>query len=278
MLFQKLLNRVVRFRLYNTTDVFFIGYPKVGNTWIRFLVGRYFQLECSSEKLFLFDGMDRFWRCEKACIGPAIHFTHAPLEWDKQTANDLDLDLVVKPFRNKKVVLLVRHPLDTLVSFWFDLKHKGAKSYLGDLRTLLENETLGLQKHTRFSNIWAGVRHEVKDIMLLRYEDLLSDTKNGFVSVMRFLGVEPEQLVANDAIDYCSFNNMQELERQKKDFYYKSGLRVLPTGNSGDRNSFHVRRGKVEGFKDLLSVKECEDYENVISKTLDEWYGYPFKT
>src|SRR6185437_12016912 len=94
-----------------------VGYPKVGNTWLRVTLGRYMQKLAGLPELPLFELGDSH-RLSKA-VGPAGagYFTHAPLEWTTQTASELNCENVVRPFREQKVILLVRHPLDALVSF-----------------------------------------------------------------------------------------------------------------------------------------------------------------
>ena len=94
---------------HRTTELYFIGYPKAGSTWVRYMLGRYVQLLCRLPDIPLFDATDRWGRCESFCAGPAMQFTHRPLLWHAQRASDLDYRRVVRPFEDKRVVLQCRH-------------------------------------------------------------------------------------------------------------------------------------------------------------------------
>ena len=131
---------------HRTTELYFVGYPKTGNTWLRYMLGRYIQLLCSLPDLPLFDATDRMGRCESFCVGSAMQFTHRPLLWHEQRAIDLNYQNVIQPFHGKRVVLLIRHPLDTLVSHWMQRKHRGNENYTGDLMKFLEDPVWGIRE------------------------------------------------------------------------------------------------------------------------------------
>ena len=139
-----LLTRVLRkVNHHRTTELYFVGYPKTGNTWMVYMLGRYVQLLCDLPELPLFDMVDQLGRCQQLCVGPRMRFTHRPLLWHHQRASDLNYGNVIKPFDDKRVVLLVRHPLDTLVSLWMSRQH--VWNYTGDLVEFLEDPVWGTE-------------------------------------------------------------------------------------------------------------------------------------
>src|SRR3546814_18013273 len=79
-------------------------------------------------------------------LGAAGVFTHAPLTWATQRADDLDYDSVIAPFAGRRVVFLTRHPLDTLVSGFMQAKFKVAASYPGELKEFIADPIYGLDK------------------------------------------------------------------------------------------------------------------------------------
>ena len=131
---------------HRTTQLYFIGYPKTGNTWLRYMLGRYVQLLCGLPDLPLFDATDHMGRCKSFCVGSAMQFTHRPLLWHEQRANDLNYQNVIQPFHGKRVALLIRHPLDTLVSHWMQRKHRGKENYAGSLPEFLEDPVWGTRE------------------------------------------------------------------------------------------------------------------------------------
>lgn len=92
-----------------------VGYPKVGNTWLRITLGRYLQTVYGLTEMPLMDSAE-FPDLASAGCKTIGEFTHSPLEWTSQCESDLTYESVVLPFHGQRVVLLVRHPLDVLVS------------------------------------------------------------------------------------------------------------------------------------------------------------------
>jgi hypothetical protein len=168
----------------------------------------------------------------------------------------------------------VRYPLDALVSSYFQAVLQ-TNEFSGELSQFLEHKVWGLEKWIRFYNLWAHHRQNVKDVLLLRYEDLRSDTEISFKHLLKFLVIDIKEQQTNEAIYYASFENMKTLEK-KGDIprYRSSGLKVFATGDINNPESYHVRKGKVGGYKDYLSLSEIEKYEARIAQELDPWYGY----
>ena len=271
----RIYNRLRQFNHHRTTEVFFVGYPKTGNTWARFLIGRYCQLLCEMPELPLFDSCDSLGRCERACVGPSMHFTHRPLVWSHQTAADLTFTSVIRPFLQKKIVLITRYPLDALVSSWFQFRYRGEANYHGDLLTFLEDPVLGLEKLITFHNVWARWKDATKGILLLRYEDMSLDTGGQLQRLLDFLDIDVNLFIVNEAVEYASFNNMKKIEMSGKGPRYKSsGLNVFATGDAEDPNAHHLRRGIVGGYKDHLNSDLWKEYEAQIASKMHSFYGY----
>src|SRR5262249_44540364 len=154
--------------------------PKVGNTWLRVTLGRYVQKLAGLPDLPLFEPGDSQRLSKAVGSAGAGYFTHAPLEWTTQTASELSYENVVRPFREQKVILLVRHPLDAVVSHYMHKSYKieGGRRFTGSLDDFVEDQILGLDKLLRFYEIWRGGRGEVRACLLWRYEDARRDSLN----------------------------------------------------------------------------------------------------
>src|SRR6185437_3302520 len=150
-----------------------IGYPKVGNTWLRLMLGRYVQQLGKMSDLPLFEPSDAAVLSD--AIGPqaAGYFTHAPLEWTKQTEADLTENNVAGPFRGMKALLLIRHPLDALVSHYAQNQKKVGADYrfTGSLEEFIDDPIFGIQKFFRFYELWREHRRNAKGVAVWRYED-----------------------------------------------------------------------------------------------------------
>lgn len=271
----KAASRLRQWRMCRTGDVLFIGYPKCGNTWTRFLLGSYFQELCPGSPLLLFDGADRWGRCSRACVGPAMHFTHAPLRWDGQTAAHLDESNVLRPYQSNRVVLLMRHPLDALVSNWYHATRRGDADYDGSLSEFLQDPVWGLDKFVRFANLWAQeARRRGDDILLLRYRDLRADTQGWLRRLLEFIEVTPDDPKIEAAVAAASFDRMRELELAGGLRYPSTGLPVFSSADLRDENSRHVRRGAVDGHRDEIEPALLDELLDRIDAELDPWYHF----
>ena len=277
---RKIHGGLIRLNGPRTTGVYFISYPKTGNAWSRFLLGKYLQIKCHLTIMPLFESHDFLGRCERYCLGPGIQFTHSPLVWTGQGAEDLHFHNVVKPFSAKKVVLLIRNPLDTMVSHWFDEKYRQKDRYhIGNLTDFMENPDFSLNKYCRFYKLWYESFHKVRGFHLLRYEALKEDTSGQFQDLLRFLEIEIDQAVLETAVTESSFEKMQGLEKSGQGPKYRgSDLDLFGTGDGQNIDSYHVRRGKVGGYVDYLTHREIEHYLSQIAQTDIAWFSRYLKT
>jgi hypothetical protein len=259
-----------------TVDVWFIGYPKTGNTWLRFLLGCYVQERQGLPSPPLFDEFDRLGRARRRRDVPRMSFTHEPLAWSSQTAADLTEDNVLEPFSGKRVVLLVRHPLDALVSHWHQFRTRAQTRYEGDLVTFLDSPVHGLDKLLRFYSLWEPAVRRGERVLVVRYEDMRADADAQAERVLSFLGVDPidSDALAN-AVERSSFSSMQAMERSgHQPRYASSGLGIFATGDRSDPNAFHVRRGAIGGYREELSAEATAAYELRVAAAMSNAYGY----
>ncbi len=260
---------------HRTTELYFVGFPKTGNTWMRYMLGRYVQLLCGLPRMPLFDGADGLGRCERFCSGPAMHFTHRPLLWQSQKASDLDYNNVIRPFAEKRVVLLVRHPLDALVSLWMQQIHRVKDGYTDALTDMIENPVLGIEKFFRFYELWSEYSGHVKEFMLVRYEDMRVEPLSAFADVLEFLAIPLHEELLQQAVAESDFENMKKVEMSGKGPSYKSsGLNIFASGDNGNADSLHVRRGQVGGYVDYLTPEEIGILQCRIDGRLPTTFGY----
>jgi sulfotransferase family protein len=273
---RSVLTRVLRkLNHHRTTELYFVGHPKTGNTWLRYMLGRYVQLTCGLRDLPLFDATDLMGRCEGFCVGPAMQFTHRPLLWHDQRAADLDFENVIRPFQHKRVVLLIRHPLDTLVSHWMQRKHQIREDYAGSLSEFLEDPVWGIEKFFRFYSLWFQHRERVRNLLLMRYEDIRTDPHSAFGRLLEYLDIPRQDDRVQQAVGDSDFENMKKIELAGAGPKYRSsGFNIFGTSDMNNPESFHVRRGKVGGFHDYLEEKDVNRLIDRINRQLPDFFGY----
>lgn len=204
-----------------------------------------------------------------------MRFTHRPLSWETQTKADLCFDNVIQPFRHKAVVFIVRHPLDALVSAWFQERHQVSGGFAGSLPEYIAHPVFGLDKLLHFYGLWHQHQGTVRRFHLIRYEDLRQMPDRTFSHLLEFLGMEVDTAVLTAAIDKSSFESMRAIERSGNvPTIASSGLKVFATGDVNNLDSYHVRRGKVGGYRDYLSGDLVRDLELRIDQAVGVWLGY----
>jgi hypothetical protein len=252
-----------------------VGYPKVGNTWLRVTLGRYVQRLHNLPDLPLFELGDAARLADIVGQAGAGYFTHAPLEWTAQTAVDLTYENVVHPFRGKKVILLVRHPLDALVSFYKQNVHRvKPKPFSGDLVEFIESPVFGLNKLIAFYDLWKDVL-DVGNVLLWRYEDARANTEVSLREVLTFLQLPVLERLISEAATYGSFDNMKAMEKSHTPLRYRSsGFQIFASGDLSSPDGFHVRKGQVGGFRNELLPEQADKFELVIRNRMAPKFGY----
>lgn len=262
------------FRKLGLADVVVVSFGKSGRTWLRVMLSRFFQLRYGL-KSSAFIGFDNLNRKHEGI--PRVFFTHDNYLRDFTGHTDSKAD-----FRDKKVVLMVRDPADVAVSQFHQWKFRmrpGKKSlnkYPGHgaevpIYDFVMDEDAGLAKVIDFTNAWARELPSMKDILIVRYEDLRGDTAGELSRVLRFMGTEPTDAELADCVAFASVENMRALETKK--VFWLSGSRMLAKDKSNP-DSFKVRRAKVGGWRDYFQPEQVAAIEGTVESRLLPGFGY----
>ena len=203
------------FRDLQAADAVIVSYGKAGRTWLRVLISRVYQVRhgLSERNLIGFDNLH--WRVRAI---PRLLFTHDNYLKD-YTGNSDDK----RDYYAQKLVLLVRHPADTAVSQFFQWKfrmrqHKMAMNRYPrpdeslDVGGFLMNAEAGLPRIVDFMNLWAAEFPKLRSGLLLRYEDLRSDTTGRLGQLFDFLGTPASDEELQEAVRFASVENMRQME------------------------------------------------------------------
>ena len=136
------------------------------------------------------------------------------------------------------------------------------------------DQNAGLPNIVDFFNLWADEAGKIEQLLVVRYEDMRSDTARVLGQILEFIGTpaSPEQL--QDVVHFSSMENMKKMEQKGSSLL--AGSRMVP----GDRNnpdSYKVRRGKVGGFSDYFDEQQVNNIEQLLQQTLQPVYGYTRK-
>lgn len=226
---------------------FLVSFPKSGRTWLRFLIGNYYI------DLYRLTGLDPvlpdlFHLSDERV--PSIHITHDEnkhrLPPDKIYFDDAF-------YSSKKVIFLVRHPFDVIVSLYFH-HSKRTEEYSGTISEFIRRDQGGFLSLLKFYEVWIDGINRCKSHLLLRYEDLLEDTEKQLEQVIRFIDspdVEPE--IIRKSVKKSSFDEMRKIEESGA-----SRSSILRPGKAANESSYKVRSGKVGEYLKFLSKEDID--------------------
>jgi len=186
---------------FKTTDnpFLFVGYPKVGNTWIQVMIS------------YL---MDPYAMINGTMQIPEnTMFSHCMPLFHKESYSNM-LIIIPGKLPEKHVILLVRHPGDILVSLYMHIIYRQSPYiYNGTIDNMVYDDTYGINKILKYYNWWQKHRKIPALIYLIRYEDLLADTFKTLKAIIKAIKLPTSRQNVYDAVKFGSFGNMQLMEK-----------------------------------------------------------------
>jgi len=260
------------------SDCAIVRHPKTGGTWLRVLITRLYAARYGlpSQRVVRTD--------ELHSLDPRVPVflsSSGYLSWERGWGDIVTSDPVL---REKKLLLLARHPGDIVVSWYIQFtKRESAfkrEMMLADMRDPIERDTIdrwefiqhpeiGLPAVIDYYNYW---HHKVEDLpnaMVVRYEDLRNDTAAELDRIGRFLGADFTSEHVADAVEFASFEKLRE--KEQSGYFDNRSLRLR---NAGDPEALKVRRGKVSGYREDLTPEQSSWVDELIESRLSSSYGY----
>lgn len=266
----------LRWYRHARTDVYLISYPKCGRTWLRLLIGRslsnHFDLPEDERILFVKDSH----RIHPGVPRIAVFHDDRPMLKAPQ-----ELETEKSWYKDKQVVFMVRDPRDVIVSSYFEMKKRGRifgdnpyesrqAIFEGDLADFITREEGGFATIIRYFNIWAENRSFPRSFLLVRYEDLQTDTSTELRRVLDFLGLnQVSQEDIQEAIHFASFDHMRKMEAEGK---FSTG--ILNPADQADSQSYKTRSGKIGGYREYLTPEQISTLNEIMGSQLSPFFGY----
>jgi len=260
------------FRKLALADCVIVSFGKSGRTWLRVMLSRFYQVKHGLAQRHLI-GFDNLHGKNRAI--PKVFFTHDNYLKDFTGHADDKSD-----YYDKKVVLLVRDPADVAVSQYFQWKYRmrPVKKLINDypdadisLYDFVMRPNAGLPKVIEFMNGWARELPRLKQLLVVRYEDMRADPHEALRRIVEFIGTPGSAEEIAEAVSFASIENMRALE-QKRVFWLSGGRMVAKDRNNP--NTFKVRRAKVGGYREDFTEEQTRRIEEMIAHDLDPVFGY----
>lgn len=255
-------------------DVVIVSYPKSGRTWLRVLLSRYFQLRYRIDESSVL-GFDNFHLMDDRI--PKILFTHDNYLRDYTGEGETRVS-----FRDKRMVLLVRSPQDVVTSSYFQWKFRTgeAKKKLNQLPPhgaeismfdFAMTRTIGLPRIVGFLNEWSRELSGIREILVVRYEDLLADSEREFGRIIEFVDGPADRSLIGEVVDFASVSKSRSREAQSQ---LSTRMGKLRPGEHANPDSYKVRRAKVGGYRNYFDDDELRRIDDYVRTHLEPGFGY----
>lgn len=203
---------------------------------------------------------------------PNIAWTHdsSSILNEKGTRKDVEKIFIYGgrfKYRKNRVILLVRDPRDVVISYYYQAtKRTDIPLKCDSISEFVRHPHYGFERIIRFYQIWSRNRWIPKHLLIVRYEDLLTDGSATLTKILNFIDVKNfDKAIINQVYEESQADKMRKLEIQGK----VEGMRVFGT----EQNSLKVRRAQSGSYKDELSEDDIQ-YCNDLMRKLPSIYGY----
>lgn len=258
-----------------------IGHPKSGNTWLKVMLSRLYQVRhgLPASKLI---NTDEFAR--KIPRIPRLAATNGCYSYEGAVGERLAGGAPDNPLRHKPVLLLVRHPIDIAVSWYYQFTRRQSRAKQElinhaidrpiDRRTVgmwefIRHSDIGLPFLIDYLNTWYRNVQHLERTLVVRYEDLRVAPEQVLAQIIAFMGESFDADEIREAVQFASFDNLRQMEASG--FFRQGGMRLQ---RRGDPTAFKTRKGKVGGYRDELSSAQAAELEALVAEHLDPALGY----
>ena len=262
------------FKRLARADCVVVSFGKSGRTWLRVMLSRFYQLRygLAQRHLLSFDNLHN-----KNPAIPKIFFTH-----DNYLGDYVGHADPRALYRDKKVILMVRDPADVAVSQYHQWKFRmpSRKKKMNNYPLHGEDISVydfvmrpysGLPRIIDFMNGWSGEIGRIKDLHVVRYEDMRADPAGVLERLLAFIGTPAGREEIGEAVAFGSVENMRTLEQ--RGVFWLSGRRMMAK-DRGNLDTYKVRRAQVGGYRNDFTPEQLQAIDGLVDSRLLPGFGY----
>ncbi|MFY0687793.1 MAG: sulfotransferase domain-containing protein [Cyclobacteriaceae bacterium] len=247
-----LVRKTVRFFEYlgnwrnlKKTDIWFVSFPKSGNTWVRYFYLNFLAREVNQTREYSFEELDEFM--------PEFGNRSTDLEWNfdgfpRLLKTHHAYNGIVHSGR--KCVLLIRDPRDVMISYHKFLIAKARLPKHISLSDFIQHPQFGISSWAEHYNSWKTNTSKV----IIHYEKLLQDPINEFSRMLEFCNVKFDKNAVIKAVEQSNFESFKKIEK-------KFGT---PKSETFDSSYNFIRSGKEKQWKKTMNQRDLDSINAVL--------------
>ncbi|MGO9787216.1 MAG: sulfotransferase domain-containing protein [Stellaceae bacterium] len=262
------------------TGAVIASYPKCGYTWLssmlrQLIVDTYHLPPEKLSKVFVQD--HRPSQVFNVPFGiPLIYHNHF-IEKSPATPDLGNMLEILAPFRRTPMLIVFRDVKDVLVSYYMEAVFREAVPHFhGTVDEFARSDAYGVKKFVLYHNALAAFRRDSSaPTLIVRYEDLWSDTARTLKRSAEFLGIrgcnDPD---VRRAVELWSLDNMQRME----DAAATPETALVPDLHRPPGNAAQGRRVRVGGsgnWRKHLSPDVAAWADDYVRRHLDPFFLEP---
>ena len=241
------------FKTYNKLNLFLkdkedsillFGYPKSGNTWLRFLIYnyQYLLLNPSNKETITFDKLNSLQNNVMDRGSVFLPENGFPLFYRTHKIYNRPYTLF-----NKKI-FIHRNPLDTLISAYYFYKNRDIP-FCDDPKNLRE-KLMDIDFYVSYKiNFWIKYfRISVKKaVIVMNYSDMKNDTRQELTKLVQFLNWDLDEVLIKKSVEFSSFNKVKKMGKMQSQQYGngpKDGSFKGEFTRSGEEGQFNSKLKK----------------------------------
>jgi hypothetical protein len=241
---QELQAAAIRAQIGRATTVV-LSFPKAGRSWVCFFLAQYVAQLTG-------DPVDLDLLVDRREL-PPIAFLHEHIDVFEDVLGPARL-LNERLLLRRRLIVLIRDPRDTLVSYWYQKRVREARPVPARLEEFADSPVYGIERISQGTNLLLDLYEaHPGDRLSVRYERLIEDPAPGLRRILSFAldGQPVEETCFHEALERSSFEAMRDWERRltRRDAVrYAERFGPRQGGQLTDAH-YKVRRGRAGAFK-----------------------------
>lgn len=181
-------------------DVYIVEFPKSGITWLSMLLANVALVASNRQEVATFASVPLYV--------PDIHMTRyiRPMVYDTPPVRFIKSHARYNPYYNF-VILLVRHPVDVMSSYYRFLKGQGVD--VGEFEDFIWSPSWGVARWKDHVNSWFSAPDMSQRLCVVRYENLVTDPKKELHQLFDIFGWNLPDIAIGRAMDLSSVEKMK---------------------------------------------------------------------